>query len=409
VGTQTSTSGSRARSDDEILGIDLGVRERTVSDSGLQRSNARTHDQPDGWLVGKASVEDVAETGLPHTPGEMNTTDGKPKPDPEDVKSADGATAYRAIFNANPELREAWDTARAYRNIFPDLQQAYMLHQIFPTPVEAQRAASQAAELERIDSLFLSNRPEAMAELAATIYRLSPQSFEGLARIMSRMVGPGAPRAITSLRQEGRGENGKGKREETGLERPKHDESKVLNKAESEERLPSDEASTPLDASNAITAFLQAANGIAVERVIDAIGSQVDRLLSNDITTRARDRVIGEVYRELDSHLRSNRDLTNQLRSALRSGKFDGDHQEAIAGLLVSRACQALPSVAKKVIGEWTSSLVAASKERLARQKAGERRVDIANAGPASNQIRRPLSPSDIDYGRLSDADILNL
>jgi hypothetical protein len=183
----------------------------------------------------------------------------------------------------------------------------------------------------------------------------------------------------------------------------------VLNKAESEERLPSDEASTPLDASNATTAFLQAANGIAVERVIDAIGSQVDRLLSNDITTRARDRVIGEVYRELDSHLRSNRDLTNQLRSALRSGKFDGDHQEAIAGLLVSRACQALPSVAKKVIGEWTSSLVAASKERLARQKAGERRVDIANAGPASNQIRRPLSPSDIDYGRLSDADILNL
>jgi hypothetical protein len=38
-----------------------------------------------------------------------------------------------------------------------------------------------------------------------------------------------------------------------------------------------------------------------------------------------------------------------------------------------------------------------------------ERRVDIAGAGPAASEARRPLSPSDLDYAKLSDADILNL
>ena len=357
MGIQTSTFGSTAQSDDEILGIDLGVRERTVSANSLQQHDAPIPEQSDAWRVGKAFAEDVAEKDRPHASKE--STDGKPKVSPQEVRSADEPAAYRAIFNANPELRDAWDTARAYRDIFPDLQQARKLHQMFPTPVEAQRATSQAAELERIDSLFLSNRPEAMAELAATIYRLSPQSFEGLARIMSGMVGPGAPETRSSG-QERKGENGKEKREETRFGQSKQGASTSPNKAASEERLPSDEPGVPVGASNPTAVFLQAANGIAVERVIDAIGSQVDRLLANDTTTRARDRVIGEIYRELDSHLRSNRDLTNQLRNVLQSGKFDRDHQEVIAGLLVSRARQALPSVAKKVIAEWTSGLVAA-------------------------------------------------
>jgi hypothetical protein len=76
--------------------------------------------------------------------------------------------------------------------------------------------------------------------------------------------------------------------------------------------------------------------------------------------------------------------------------------------MVVARARQALPGIAKKVINEWTSGVVAQSNARVERQRTAERRVDIAGGAPGGDG-RRALSPRDIDYRRLSDADILNL
>lgn len=53
--------------------------------------------------------------------------------------------------------------------------------------------------------------------------------------------------------------------------------------------------------------------------------------------------------------------------------------------------------------------VVAASHDRLARQRAAARRVDIAGAGGGADAGRRSLAPRDIDYTRMSDSDILNL
>jgi hypothetical protein len=61
------------------------------------------------------------------------------------------------------------------------------------------------------------------------------------------------------------------------------------------------------------------------------------------------------------------------------------------------------------VLNEWTSTVIAASQDRRARQRAAESRVDIAGSGGAGNDGRRSLAPRDIDYARLSDSDILNM
>jgi hypothetical protein len=53
-------------------------------------------------------------------------------------------------------------------------------------------------------------------------------------------------------------------------------------------------------------AFLHAANAAAVEGVVAAIEAQVARLLPEGVAKNARTRVVGEIYRELDSSLRSN-------------------------------------------------------------------------------------------------------
>lgn len=142
--------------------------------------------------------------------------------------------------------------------------------------------------------------------------------------------------------------------------------------------------------------------------MIDAIESQVDRLLPDGISKNARNRVVGEIYRELDGALRSSRQLTQQMRDAFRAGALDAEHQRAIVSLIAGRARQALPAVAKRVLNEWTSTVVAANQDRRARQHAAERRVDIAGSSGGSER-HRPASPRDIDYARMSDSDILNL
>ena len=127
------------------------------------------------------------------------------------------------------------------------------------------------------------------------------------------------------------------------------------------------------------------------------------------ISKSTRNRVIGEIYRELDVTLRPNRQLPQQLRDPFRSGSLDEDHQLAVVSLISGRARQALPGVAKRVLNEWTSTLVAANREQRSRQRSAERRVDIAGSDGAGNDGQRSLSPRDLDYSRLSDSDILKM
>jgi hypothetical protein len=170
-----------------------------------------------------------------------------------------------------------------------------------------------------------------------------------------------------------------------------------------------DNAVVPGAPTPAQTEFFHATNAAAVETVLDAIESQVERLLPDGVSKNARNRVVGEIYRELDGTLRSNRQLGQQMRDAFRSGALDGEHQRAIVSLIAGRARQALPGVAKRVLSEWTSTVVAANHDRRARQRAAERRVDIAGSSGSGNEGHRTTSPRDIDYARMSDADILNL
>src|SRR5580704_17241937 len=77
----------------------------------------------------------------------------------------------RAVFDANPSLRKDWEDANAYR-------------ESFSTPEEARNAIVMLSDLNRMDALFFSQRPEDHAERAGSIARLDPAAFESWARAM---------------------------------------------------------------------------------------------------------------------------------------------------------------------------------------------------------------------------------
>ena len=81
----------------------------------------------------------------------------------------------RATFDANPELRAAWRDASAYR-------------ESFVTPDAARQATALLADVDHMDALFFSHRPEDHAALARAIANLDPAAFTSLANAMQTIA-----------------------------------------------------------------------------------------------------------------------------------------------------------------------------------------------------------------------------
>lgn len=437
------SSATARPTDDEILGLAAPPAEKTAAENPASVKRATSpRDARSGREKSAPAVKAGRATRLEsvNRSRALRGTDSSTTADPAQAPSnaaepAPGETethagenqfdaepeSYRAVFEAHPDLREAWHDAREFREIFPNIEEARALQKLFPTAAVAERASQELAELDRLDALFFSNRPEAHAELAAAVYRLNPEAFQNLVRVMAGLVGAApeisgqsakANAAAPKVEERGQAEATHRPdlhRNQSPRETPASDSASPQVEVSGEGNSAQRAAASPNTEPAARAAFYQDTNAAAVEAVLDAITAQVDRLLPEGTAAGARNRVIGEIYRELDAALRGNRALVQQARQAFRSGALDAEHQRAIVGLIVGRARQALPGVAKKVIGEWTSTVLAAANEKIARQRAGERRVDIAGAGPAASEVRRALTPADINYAKMSDADILNL
>lgn len=312
----------------------------------------------------------------------------------------------RAALEEHPELRSAWEDAAAYR-------------EAFASPKEAREATRLVSDLNRLDALFFSSRPEDHAELARVVSELDPAAAASLAWALSRVATEAQSHGEASrgnLQRNLAPHNGNvipGLPDQQAGEAAAQDSSGPANpgRAVTEPRNLSSalQAQSNANPTPAQAEFFHAANAAAVEGVLDAIHSQVDRLLPEGTSQAARNRVVGEIYRELDTSLRSNRQLAEQLRQAFKSGALDAAHQRGVVSLITGRARQALPGVAKRVMNEWTAALVSSGVDRRARQRAAESRVDIGGSGRSGSDGRRTLSPREIDYSRLSDADILNL
>ncbi len=421
--------------DDEILGLTTNVRRRDTSANhslpGAEsrdpyRQDRNSTDEQHGVSEGKGSSASPRSDVQPTA----KATDGTTGPGPDGVAAGVRTTAgpggepahLQAAFAANPELRAAWHDAKSYR-------------ETFATPEEARAATGMLADLNRMDALFFSHRPEDHAQLARAVADLDPAAFASLARAMSQVAqsvgvtfpaiaarsagssnrreGPSMPSPVGSLKPEEQIPRTASRAPENqGQSRSARDyarDDSGLQGATNLGAVTAATSDTPAGVTPAQEQFFHAANAAAVEGVVEAIETQVERLLPEGISKSARNRVVGEIYRELDSTLRSNRILTQQMRDAFRSGTLDANHQKAVVSLITGRARQALPAVAKRVLNEWTTTIVSANQQRRERQRTAERRVDIGGAGGAGNEGRHSMGPREINYARMSDADILNL
>ncbi|MFZ3331484.1 MAG: hypothetical protein WA197_12690 [Candidatus Acidiferrales bacterium] len=375
-------------SDDEILGLTTHLPRKIVrrgSDDSSGGSTPRNDEQLD-LEFGAGDERSGDRVAREDGRGEPRDGTDATRRTAENLTAQDVPTNLQKAFGANPELRDAWRDVNEYR-------------ETYATPAEARAATALLGDLNRMDALFYSRRPEDHAELARAVAQLDPAAFASSAREMGDLAS-GRAEQSNEVREPARvSESQPTRREEQanqGIRQDARPESRQENTARCGLTEPQAE-------------FFHATNAAAVQSVLDPIETQVERLLPEGIAKSARNRVVGEIYREIDVTLRGNRALGQQMREAFRSGALDEDHRRAIVSLVMGRARQALPAVAKRILDEWTTTVVSANHARRARQRTAERRVDIAGSGGAGNDARRAVSSRDIDYARMSDADILNL
>ena len=151
---------------DEILGLGSGAADSAGPD-GRGNNNGNLYTQLAFDFDAPAAPEAGAEG----------------RGDPARLRSPEDANAepenLRAIFDANPELRRDWQDANAYR-------------EAFATPEDARAATALLADLNHMDALFFSRRPEDHAELARSIASLDPAAFASLAQAIAAQAAQSA-------------------------------------------------------------------------------------------------------------------------------------------------------------------------------------------------------------------------
>jgi hypothetical protein len=166
--------------------------------------------------------------------------------------------------------------------------------------------------------------------------------------------------------------------------------------------------------------FEQSTNDAVVADVNRAIERALDRALPNNISDGARRRIAGDTLAEVHAALRGDRDLSAQVAQMLRgsgaspthsqlaAARFDSATRDAVARLIATRARTVVPEAARRVIGEWTGSVLASHRDRAAKTQAANARIDVTGGAINSPTPRRAVAPRDINYRATSDEDILS-
>ncbi|MGD0908025.1 MAG: hypothetical protein ABSA96_10620 [Candidatus Acidiferrales bacterium] len=160
----------------------------------------------------------------------------------------------------------------------------------------------------------------------------------------------------------------------------------------------------------AYASFERATNDVVARDVRGSIGDTLARVLPDGVADGAAKRIGDDIFNEVHRALAADRTLSEQVGEVLRDRRFGNAEQQRVAALLAGRAKQLVPSVARRVIGEWTSSVLGTARTKAARQAAAASRVDIAAPGGSLDSTPlRAMSAREVDYASMSDDEILGM
>ena len=387
--------------DEEILGMDsvgqtlLSVPESAAAGGGAKDTFENEKD---------AAAAPQGQTGvsvLQQMPAWMQAVAADPKHAGEAQQLWQEHQAFRAAFSSAEE-------ARTMKELLPGGAQEVLALREAAQEVSSlrQSAASMqeaAQSVDRIDAAIFSGDARAQSEVVAEMARANPAAFRSMfAEAAKVLAGMGAGGREAGGREQGI-EN---RRQDAGATNSAagHDtnhESQITNhnsQATNHQSPVTGHQSPGFDPA-AYASFERSTNETVARDVRGSIGDTLSRVLPEGVADGAARRIGEDIFNEVHRALAADRSLSEQVGEVLRNRRFGSGEQQRVASLLAGRAKQLVPSVARRVIGEWTSSVLGTARTKAARQAAAAARVDIAAPGGSLDSMPlRAMSPREVNY-----------
>jgi len=270
---------------------------------------------------------------------------------------------------------------------------------------QARQWREAAKDVAALDAAYFSGDPGARSTLATKLYDSNPGAFRDMLAESARMLASRDPQALAELaRQLGMSEPAQNAPAKSLTQAARSPEASAAQNATNGEN----RGGTGFPA-GAFRAFESATNQDVARTTRDAIDRTLSTALPEGIAAGARRRIGDDIFQELHATLSADRELNRQVGEMLRGWQFDGATRQQVASLISGRARSVMPEVARRVVAEWTSSVLASDRARVARVDAAASRRDITGGRLPEPVPTGALRPKNLDYGRLSDEQILDL
>jgi hypothetical protein len=409
--TQTCAAGSTYLSDEEILGIEP-VASATPPRSSVILSEAKNpfsiaRDGDDATTKrdssGKGSPQNETGEGYAPAPRGSGTVAQMPEwmaalaGDPKAGQEAQALwrehQEFRAAFSSSAEARAVADEARAIKELLPGgVRDAVSLREA-------------TASVERIDAALFSGDARAQSEVVTELARANPAAFRSLFAEAARVLaGMGQKAEVGGSRLE------VGNLEaSTSRELSAGQDADQVTRATGHEPRDTVRESPRFDPA-AYASFERATNDAVARDVRGSIGETLARVMPEGVAEGAARRIGEDIFNEVHRALAADRALSEQVAAVLHDRRFGGAEQQRVAALLAGRAKQLVPSVARRVIGEWTSSVLNTARAKASRQALAASRVDIAAPGGSADSMPlRGMPAREVNYASMSDEEILGI
>ena len=155
--------------------------------------------------------------------------------------------------------------------------------------------------------------------------------------------------------------------------------------------------------------FISEANTISAEGTLAAIEAKVDALIGDTpIAQGAKAGLVKEIYRQVDKTCFSNPTFRNDINRRIETGKLTREEARTVGELVLKRQAMLIPRLAPKLAREWLGTAVSAHNQHVGgRKQQAARSVDLGSAGGGPSDPSAGIHPSQIDYSKTSDKDIL--
>lgn len=382
-----------------------------------------------------ASPSAPAAPAEPEAAPAESTDQPKTEPSPA-AEPVDDLKWMRPLLNDKtfgPKLQSMHDRLLAFQEMYPTVAEARAVKELLPGGAEELKAlVAKSKETDEMDLQFFSHDQEQQRNYLQNLHRDDPEAFTSAVQIGLDLIKAQAPQEWEYLTQHYVGKSLEGEKvwdwleyiHESAVNSGATDVAKLLNQFAGVFQKygvgPRQQADPNLERVNAARGEFDrekatwqaerqrefnAETDRNVTSTLDtSIGAELTRLLPKT-SDGLRGKIARDVHSEIQKAVSGDAGLKLRLANLIRTGGINRQTQEQVTNLLVSKAKLVMPGAVKRVVNEYTASIMSARKEVDSKQSAAASRPDVSG-GSRPRTGPRPLTQE--EARSMSTEDILN-